>query len=171
MRQKISSGPGFEPGSPALHAGAITTKPPRRYTGPSRPDGRHETRATREDFWFLFEDTRDNHWILENKGIGYHTILVLLYVWVFHIGLGDVGVTCSPPDPRFAGSNPAEVDEFFQDLKIPSTSPPGRTLSWGSRVWDVRHVKEPQVWKKIGLWAKFNQHIPVLVIVSKFGGA
>ena len=28
-------GPGFEPGSPALRTGAITTKPPRRSTGPS----------------------------------------------------------------------------------------------------------------------------------------
>ena len=35
------------------------------------------------------------------------------------------GITCSPRDPRFAGSNPAEVDEFFQDVKILSTSPGG----------------------------------------------
>ena len=27
-------------------------------------------------------------------------------------------VTCSPRAPRFAGSNPAEVNEFFQDVKI-----------------------------------------------------
>ena len=33
------------------------------------------------------------------------------------IGHGGLGVTCSPRDPRFAGSNPAEVDGFFQDLK------------------------------------------------------
>ena len=48
------------------------------------------------------------------------------------VGLGGLGVTCSPRDPRFAGSNPTEVDEFFQDVKILSTSPPGRTLGWGS---------------------------------------
>ena len=36
LREKISPGPGIEPGSLALRAGAITTKPPRRYTGPSR---------------------------------------------------------------------------------------------------------------------------------------
>ena len=47
----------------------------------------------------------------------------------FHVGLGGLGITCSPRDPRFAGSNPAEVDEFFQDVKILSTSPPGGTLS------------------------------------------
>ena len=37
------------------------------------------------------------------------------------VGLGGLGVTCSPQDPRFAGSNPAEVDGFFQDVKILST--------------------------------------------------
>ena len=36
--------------------------------------------------------------------------------------------------PRFVGSNLTEVDGFFQDVKILSTSPPGGTLSWGSRV-------------------------------------
>ena len=29
IREKFSPGPGFEPGYPALRAGAITTKPPR----------------------------------------------------------------------------------------------------------------------------------------------
>ena len=37
--------------------------------------------------------------------------------------LGGLGVTCSSRDPRFVGSNPAEVDRFFQDVKILSTSP------------------------------------------------
>ena len=41
------------------------------------------------------------------------------------VGLGGFGATCSPRDPRFAGSNPAKVDGFFQDVKILSTSPPG----------------------------------------------
>ena len=45
------------------------------------------------------------------------------------VGLGGLGVTWSPQDPRFAGSNLAGV---FQDAKILSTSPPGGTLSWGS---------------------------------------
>ena len=45
------------------------------------------------------------------------------------VGLGGPGVTCSPRDPRFAGSYPAEVVGFFQDVKILSTSPPGGTLS------------------------------------------
>ena len=34
------------------------------------------------------------------------------------VGLGGLRVTCSPRDPRFAGSNPAEVDGFFQDVEI-----------------------------------------------------
>ena len=46
-----------------------------------------------------------------------------------------------------AGSNPAELDGFFQDAKILSKSPPGGTLSWGSRVWDFWFIKEPQAWK------------------------
>ena len=48
--------------------------------------------------------------------------------------LPGLGVTCSPRDPRFAGSNPTEADGFFQDVKILNTSPPGGTLNWGSRV-------------------------------------
>ena len=49
------------------------------------------------------------------------------------VGLGSLGVTCSPRDPRFAGSNLDEVDGFFQDVKILSTSSPGGTLSWGPK--------------------------------------
>ena len=83
------------------------------------------------------------------------------------VGLGGLGVTCSPGDPRFA--DPAEVDGYFQDVKFLSTSPPGGTSSWGSRVWDFRLVKEPQAWKNRPL-SKFNRHIHVLVI-PKFGRA
>ena len=52
----------------------------------------------------------------------------LIYLGRVCVGLGGPGVSCSPRDPRFAGSNPAEV------VKILSTSPPGGTLSWGFRV-------------------------------------
>ena len=34
------------------------------------------------------------------------------------VGIGGLGVTCSPRDPRFAGSNPVEVDGFFQNVKL-----------------------------------------------------
>ena len=47
------------------------------------------------------------------------------------VDIGCLGVTYSPGDTRFAGSNPAEVYGFFQAVKILSTNPPGRTLSWG----------------------------------------
>ena len=64
--------------------------------------------------------------------------------YIRHVGLGGLGVTCSPRDPRFAGSNPAEVDGSFQDVNILSTSPPEGTSSWGFRFRDFRLVKEPQ---------------------------
>ena len=79
-----------------------------------------------------------------------------------NVGLGGPGVPCSLRDPRLAGSNPAEVDGFFQDVKILTTSPPGGTLGWSS----LKKLKS----EKIGLSANFNRHIYVLVI-SKFGGA
>ena len=53
---------------------------------------------------------------------------------IYNVGHGDLGVTCSARDPRFADSNPAEVNGFFQDVKILSTSPPGGTLCRGSRI-------------------------------------
>ena len=43
-------------------------------------------------------------------------LLFYLY-WVLfkciHVGLGVLGVTYSPREPRFAGSNSTEVDGFF----------------------------------------------------------
>ena len=48
--------------------------------------------------------------------------------------IGGLGVTCYLRDLKFAGSNPTEVDGFFQNLKILSTNPPGGTLSWASLV-------------------------------------
>ena len=59
----------------------------------------------------------------------YFFIFIMLVV-----GLDGLGVKCSSRNPSFTGSNPAEVDGFFQDVKILSTSPPGGTLSWWSRV-------------------------------------
>ena len=66
-------------------------------------------------------------------------VFMPLNLWVISVVnllplLVGLGVTCSPRDPKFACSNLAEVDGFFQDVKILSTSPPGRTLGWGSRV-------------------------------------
>ena len=75
-----------------------------------------------------------------------NSIQLITSTYMLLVSLGGLGVTCSPRDPRFVGLNPAEVDGFFQDVKILSTSPPEGTLSWGSRVWDFRVVKETQAW-------------------------
>ena len=47
------------------------------------------------------------------------------------VGLGGPGVTCSPRDLRFAGSTPTGAGGFFQDVKIPSTNPPGGIFKLG----------------------------------------
>ena len=50
---------------------------------------------------------------------------------VREVGLGDLGVTCSLRDPRFAGSNPVEVDGFFSGRKNPEHKSYGRNLKCG----------------------------------------
>ena len=40
--------------------------------------------------------------------------------------IGGLGVTCSPRDPRFAGSNPTEVDGVFSGRKNPEFKSSGR---------------------------------------------
>ena len=60
--------------------------------------------------------------------------IIIINIILNKVGLGGLGVTSSSRDPRFAGSNSGQVDGFFLDVKILSTSPPGGTLSWGSRV-------------------------------------
>ena len=76
-------------------------------------------------------------WLTGIAGLNFVSCLWIIgaiILSIFSVGLGGLGITCSPPDPRFAGSNPAAVDGFFQDIKILSKSPPGGTLGWGSRV-------------------------------------
>ena len=75
-------------------------------------------------------------WFTSNgihNNINYFIIIRISSNYLY-VGLVGLGVTCSPRDTRFTVSNPAEVDGFFQDVKILSTSPPGGTLSWGSRI-------------------------------------
>ena len=75
-----------------------------------------------------------------NLGPGSNKIVIFQgrnYKFFFHLsvdGLGGLGITCSPRDPRFAGLNPVEINGFYQDLKVLSISSPGGYLSWGSRV-------------------------------------
>ena len=44
----------------------------------------------------------------------YVCVCVCVCMCVCVVGLGGLGVTCSPRDPRFAGSNPAEIDGFIR---------------------------------------------------------
>ena len=48
--------------------------------------------------------------------------------YIFVVGLGDLGVTCLPRDPRFAGSNPVEVDRFFSGRNNPEHKSSGRAI-------------------------------------------
>ena len=59
------------------------------------------------------------------------------------VGLSDLGVLASSRS-KVQGSNPAEVDRFFQDIKVLNSSPPRGTLNRGSRVGDFRLLKEFQ---------------------------
>ena len=47
----------------------------------------------------------------------FSSLLVFVCLYNEIIGLGGLGITCSPRDLRFVGSNPAEVDGFFRTEK------------------------------------------------------
>ena len=89
---------------------------------------------------------------MSENGIGriYGYEIIFILVTASHVGLGGLGVTCSPQDPRFPGSNPAEVDGFFQDVKILSTNPPEGTLSRGPESEISGSLKNPKP-ENIGL--------------------
>ena len=79
---------------------------------------------------------------LFNERTHYLWAIINLFLTKIIIGLG---VTCSPRDPRFAGSNPAEVDGFFSGRKNPEHKSSGRDFRpW---VWDHKVVTKPNVWK------------------------
>ena len=65
---------------------------------------------------------------------------VIVFAYISLVGLGRLGVTCSPRDPRFAGSNPAEVDGFYSGHKNPEQKSSGRDFNLGV----LSLVKEPQ---------------------------
>ena len=50
---------------------------------------------------------------------------------LYIVGLGGLGVPCSLRDPRFAGSNPTEVDAFFSGLKNPEHKSSRRDFKLG----------------------------------------
>ena len=47
------------------------------------------------------------------------------------VGLGGLRVTCSPRDPKFVGSNPAEFDGFFSGRKNLKHKSSGRDFKLG----------------------------------------
>ena len=82
---------------------------------------------------------------------------IIFIIIIIIVVLGGLGVTCSPRDPRFAGSNPAEVEGFFQGLSAVGPEP-GISGS-------LKNLKP----EKIVLRANFNRHFHILLI-PKFGG-
>ena len=48
-----------------------------------------------------------------------------------NVGLGGLGLKCSPRDPRFTCSNPGEVDGFFSERKYPEHKSSGRDFKLG----------------------------------------
>ena len=54
-----------------------------------------------------------------------------MLVRILVLGLGGLGVMCSPRDPRFAGSNPTVVDGFFSGHKNPKHKSSGRDFKLG----------------------------------------
>ena len=85
--------------------------------------------------------------LLENIFLYSSEVYISYYAHLLVV-LGSLGVSCSPRDPRFADSNPAEIDEIFQDVNIVSSSPRGGTLSWGSEISGSLKKLMPE---KIGL--------------------
>ena len=84
------------------------------------------------------------------------------------VGFGGLGITCSPRDPRFAGSNPIEVDGFFSGCKNPEHKSSGRGFKLRGRESEILGSLKNLKPETIGLLTKFNRHIHVLI--PKFGG-
>ena len=93
---------------------------------------------------FPLHCAREDPWC---KGQNYY-----LKVTFCVVGLGGLGVTCSPRDPKFAGSNPAEVDAFFSGRKHPEHKSSGRDF-------------------KLGVLSLKFQACHIHVLIPKFGGS
>ena len=64
------------------------------------------------------------------RGFYVHNIQIKLYLQTNRlvVGLGGLGVTFWPRNPRFAGSNPTEVDGFFSGRKNPEHKSSGKNF-------------------------------------------
>ena len=101
------------------------------------------------------------------------TLVLKFIIWtkLNVVGLGGLGVMCSPRDPKFGGLNTSEVDGFFfSGRKNHEHKSSGRDFKLGGPEYEYSGSLKNLKPEKIGLWAKFNRHIHVLVI-PKFGGA
>ena len=67
------------------------------------------------------------------------------------VRLGGLGIRCSPQDPRFVGSNPAEVDGFFSGCKNPERKSSGRDFKLGGSVSEISGSLKNLKREKIGL--------------------
>ena len=83
------------------------------------------------------------------------------------VGLGGLGVPCSPRDVRGFKPGWGRWIFFFSGRKNPGHKSSGRDFKLGVPSLEISgSLKNPKT-ENIGLWAKFNRHIHVLV--SKFG--
>ena len=55
----------------------------------------------------------------------------VVFIKMLFVGLGGLGVTFSPRDPRFECSNPADIDRFFSGRKNREHKSSGRDLGLG----------------------------------------
>jgi hypothetical protein len=92
-------------------------------------------------FWIL---SFTQIWSAEVDSSVWHNLKFLSLPWWFQ-------VIYLPWDLKFTGSNPAEVDGLYQDVKVLSTSPLGGTLNLGPWIWDFRLVKNLKS-EKLCLW-------------------
>ena len=53
----------------------------------------------------------------DNNNNNYYYIIIIIIIII--VGLGGLRLTCLPRDPRFTGSNAAEVNGFFSGCKNP----------------------------------------------------
>ena len=72
-------------------------------------------------------------------------MITMISVQILLVALGDLGLTCSPRNLKFVGSDPAEVIYFFSGLKRHDVVSSERKFKlWVPFLKIFRFVKEPQ---------------------------
>ena len=70
---------------------------------------------------------------------------------LYGVGLSGLDVTCSPRDPRFAGSNTTEIDGFFSGHKNPELKSSGRDFKLGGPESEISGSLKNLKTERIGL--------------------